>query len=500
MKDKIPPPLLSVRRLSKNFGGTVALLDVAWEVQRGEVHCLIGENGCGKSTLIKIISGVCAPDEGASISFDGVDRSAMTPHLAKMLGIEVIFQDLSLFPNLTVAENIAGDYGVGNVAAFVSRAEVRRKAAAAMARIEASLPLDAPVSALSVSQRQLVAICRGLAANARLLFMDEPTSSLTRAEVDVLFRAVRRLLKQDVSVVFVSHRLEEIKEIADRVTIMRDGKKVVTLPAGELDTDRMTELMTGETIFAGLRPATTRASEKIIEIGDLSRQGEFSDVSFSVAAGEVVGIIGLLGAGRTELALTLFGMSKPDRGNIRIAGADKILRSNRDAIGQGIAYVSEDRLNLGLNLRQSIADNVALTVLGRLRNALKQIPVSVRRDLAEKWIAKLGVKASSVQAPVLTLSGGNQQRIVLAKWLATKPRLLILDSPTVGVDVRNKQAIYATVQELAREGVAVLLISDEVPEVYFNCDRVLHMRAGRIVGEYDPTVTERHVIAEAVYA
>lgn len=500
MQDYATPPLLSVRHVKKRFGGTVALHDLDWDIERGEVHCLIGENGCGKSTLIKIICGVHAPDEGATIAFDGVERSYMTPPLAKALGIEVIFQDLSLFPNLTVAENIAGDFGSGNPAAFVSRAAMRRRAAAAMTRIEATLPLDAPVSALSVSQRQLVAICRGLAANARLLFMDEPTASLTRNEVDVLFRAVRRLLEQDVSIVFVSHKLDEIQEIADRVTIIRDGRKVATLPASELDTDKMTELMTGETIVSQPKPAMMSGSAKFLEVEGLTRAGEFSDVKFSIFAGEIVGIIGLLGAGRTELALTLFGMSRPDRGTIRISGTNQVLRSNRDAIAHGVAYVSEDRLNLGLNLRQSIADNVAVTVLERMRNGLGQISVSHRRDLADKWVAKLGVKASSVRAPVFTLSGGNQQRIVLAKWLATAPRLLILDSPTVGVDVRNKQAIYDTIQQLARQGMAVLLISDEVPEVYFNSDRVLHMRAGKIVGEYVPATTGHEAIAEAVYA
>ena len=500
MENPDASPLLSVRHVRKRFGGTIALHDIDWDVRKGEVHCLIGENGCGKSTLIKIISGVYAPEDGATIAFEGIERAAMTPHLAKSLGIEVIFQDLSLFPNLTVAENIAAEFGVGNVAAWVNRGDIRKRAKQAMARAGANLPLDAPVSGLTVSQRQLVAICRGLAANARLLFMDEPTASLTRAEVGVLFGAVRRLVEQRVSIVFVSHRLDEIKEIADRVTVMRDGRRVTTVLAGEIDTDGMTELMTGESITTRLKPVAIPAGANIVEVRQLSRAGEYHDVNFAIAPGEIVGLIGLLGAGRTELALSLFGMTRPHSGSILVSGVEQHFRTNRDAIARGIAYVSEDRLNFGLNLRQSISDNIAITVLDRLKNAWRQVSVGTRNALAVTWVARLGVKASSVDASVLTLSGGNQQRIVLAKWLATHPKLLILDSPTVGVDVRNKQAIYATVLELARSGVAVLVISDEVNEVYFNADRVLHMRDGRIVGEYRPAAVERSDIADAVYA
>ncbi|MEO6394340.1 MAG: sugar ABC transporter ATP-binding protein [Devosia sp.] len=494
-------PLLELHHISKHFGGTTALDDVSWEVAEGEVHCLIGENGCGKSTLIKIVSGVYDPEPGGSIAFSGNAHSALSPHSAKALGIEVIFQDLSLFPNLSVAENIAAGYASGFAFAPVDRKAMRQRALAAMERAGAQLPLDAPVGTLSISQRQLVAICRGLASSARLLFMDEPTASLTRHEVETLFASVRRLKTQGVSIVFVSHRLEEILEIADRVTVIRDGRKVATLPAREADTDRLSELMTGEAITDELLPPPP-ASEgpPVIEISGLGRPGEFENVSFAVRKGEVLGITGLLGAGRTELALTLFGMRRPRTGSIRIAGEAVTLRSNADALMHGIAYVSEDRLALGLNLTQSIADNVAITMLSRLRNAWGQVPARARQSLAEIWVERLGVKTQSVRNPVLTLSGGNQQRVSIAKWLATSPRLLILDSPTVGVDVRNKKAIYSIIRALSAEGVAVILISDEVPEVYLNAHRVLHMRGGRVAGEYVPATSSRHAIAEAVYA
>jgi simple sugar transport system ATP-binding protein len=493
------PALLQLGHISKHFGGTTALDDVSWEVAEGEVHCLVGENGCGKSTLIKIVSGVYQPEPGGTIFYSGRPHAALTPHDAKALGIEVIFQDLSLFPNLGVLENIAADYAQGFAFGPIHRKAMRARALAAMERAGASLPLDATVGSLSISERQLVAICRGLASSARLLFMDEPTASLTRHEVETLFTAVRRLKQQGVSIVFVSHRLEEIIEVADRVTVMRDGRKVATLPAGEVDPDRLTELMTGETIAHDLMPALA-ASAPVLEVTGLTRAGEYSEITFSIGKGEVVGLTGLLGAGRTELALTLFGMTRPDSGSIRLEGREIALRSNADAVANGIAYVSEDRLGLGLNLTQSIADNVAITMLDELRNAWGQVSESRRRGLAETWVGRLGVKARSVRDPVLTLSGGNQQRISIAKWLARSPRLLILDSPTVGVDVKNKKAIYEIVRGLAAQGVAILLISDEIPEVYFNAHRVLHMRDGRIAGEYLQGKASCETISEAVYA
>jgi simple sugar transport system ATP-binding protein len=493
--------MLELSHISKHFGGTTALDDVSWEVSPSEIHCLIGENGCGKSTLIKIVSGVYAPEPGGTITVAGAPHASLTPHAAKALGIEVIFQDLSLFPNLSVAENIASGDMRGFAFAPIDRKAMRRAALAAMVRAGAELPLDAPVGALSISQRQLVAICRGLASSARILFMDEPTASLTRHEVTTLFASVRRLKEQGVSIVFVSHRLEEIVEIADRVTVIRDGRKVATLAAADVDADRLSELMTGEEIVDRPIPALVISDDPpLVEVTDLTRSGEFDDISFSVRRGEVVGITGLLGAGRTELALTLFGMRRPHRGTIRIEGRDITLRSNRDALERGIAYVSEDRLTLGLNLSQSIADNVAITMLERLRDAWGLVSTGSRRTLAETWVERLGVKTPNVRNAALTLSGGNQQRVSIAKWLATAPRLLILDGPTVGVDVRNKKAIYEIVRQLSADGVAILLISDEVSEVYLNAHRVLHMRAGRIVEEYLPALTSRQQIADAVYA
>jgi len=493
-------PFLELKNIGKSFGGTTALDQVDWTIECGEVHCLVGENGSGKSTLIKIVAGAHAPDPGGIIVLDGVEYGALTPHQARDLGIQVIYQDLSLFPNLTVLENIAIGLELGSPIGLVHRKAMRAAAVAALARLGAQLPLNARVGSLPVALRQIVAICRGIASNARLVFMDEPTASLTRHEVGMLLGVVRRLRELGVAVVFVSHRLEEVVEIAERVTVLRDGRKVGTYPASDVDDQRLTELMTGSRIEQKIVARDVRAKRPVLEVKSATRYGEFKDVSFTLHEGEVLGLTGLLGAGRTELALALFGMTRLDSGEVRIDGDRAALSSNQDAIAAGIAYVSEDRLTLGLNLRQSIADNVSIAVLDRLQNRFGLVAPGRRESQAAEWIAKLTMRAPNVLAAAQTLSGGNQQRIVLAKWLATDPKVLLLDSPTVGVDIGNKQGIYQIIQGLAETGVAILLISDEIAEVYFNCDRVLHMRAGRIVDDFIPGVISENTLSEAVYA
>ncbi len=492
-------PFLELRHIGKRFGGTTALRDIDWTVNTGEVHCLVGENGSGKSTLIKVIAGVHASDPGGDIAIDGVSYRYLTPHQAKLLGVQVIYQDLSLFPNLTVLENIAIDHELGGAMRFAPRRIMRAAAEAALARIEATLPLDARVATLPVAQRQLVAICRGLSVNARLLVMDEPTASLTHHEVDLLLRHVMRLKALGVAVVFVSHRLGEVMEIAERVTVLRDGSKVGTFRASELDDDKLAELMTGNRIEHKIVAQRFEDRKPVVEVRGITRAAEFEEVSFTLHRGEVLGLIGLLGAGRTELALALFGMSRLDRGEVLVEGRPAHLWPNRAAIAAGIAYVSEDRLSLGVNLKQSVADNISVTVIDKLAK-MGFVAPERRRVLAADWVNRLNIRTPSTGAAVQTLSGGNQQRVVLAKWLAAQPKVLILDGPTVGVDIRNKQGIYEIIRSLARDGMAILLISDEVDEVYFNCDRVLHMRGGQIVAEFVPGVTAETALREAVYA
>ncbi|MEO8155671.1 MAG: sugar ABC transporter ATP-binding protein [Rhizobacter sp.] len=495
-----PPPFIRVSDVTVKYSGVTALESLDWEVRPGEVHCLVGENGCGKSTTIKVLAGVTQPEPGALIEIDGKHYERLAPQVSKQLGIQVVYQDLSLFPNLSVAENITFEDSLASRIGLVSMTQRLRGAEAALARLGVSLPLHALVGDLPIATRQLVAICRGMASAARLLFLDEPTASLTRAEVAGLFDVVARLKAAGVAVVFVSHRLDEIAQIAERVTVLRDGKKLGTFSSDSLSSKRMAELMTGKQIEHTVRARDRSAAPEVLRVQGLTRPGEYRGVNLQVRQGEIVGLLGRLGAGRTELALSLFGMSPPQSGEVTLLGRRMRARSNRDAIDAGIAYVSEDRLGIGLNMRQSVQDNMLLAVLRRISSRLGWLPAARRAKVAADWRDKLKIKIPSLDAPVSQLSGGNAQRVVLTKWLATEPTLLILDSPTVGVDIGNKQGIYEIVHSLADAGVAVLMISDEVQEVFFNCDRVLHMRGGEVVAEFIPGTHTEADIAQAVYA
>lgn len=504
--DAAPTALVRLQAVTVRFGDATALHALDWDVMPGEVHCLMGSNGSGKSTAIKVLSGVHAPQPGARIDIGGQPVQRLDPARARSLGIQVIYQDLSLFPNLGVAENIAFDQAMGRWWTPVRRRRQRETARAVMQRLGIALPLDARVGELPIAGRQLVAICRGMAAQARLLFMDEPTASLTRAEVDALLSVVRRLKADGIAIVFVSHKLDEVMEIADRVTVLRDGRKLGTWPAAQLSGRKLAALMTGQQLQEGqerqerLHARDMSAAPVLLEVRGLGRDGDYEDVSFEVRKGEILGLTGLLGAGRTELALGLFGMRRPDRGSIRLGGRTLALRSNRDAMAAGIAYVPEDRQTLGLNLRQSVQDNLVLAMLPRLSGPLGWLPASRRAATAAQWRDRLRMRLPALDAPVHQLSGGNAQRVVLARWLATAPRLLILDSPTVGVDIGNRQGIFEIVHGLAAQGMAVIVISDEVAEVHAHCDRVLHMRGGRMAGEFVPGVHSESQIEEAVHA
>ena len=494
-----PPPALRLAGISKNFGGVDALVDVDFEVSPGEIHCLAGENGSGKSTLIKIVSGVYQPNPGGVIEFGGQRYEGLTPGMARRLGVQVIWQDLSLFPHLGVAENIAFEQNLGLLPRPSRRSAMRRTAREMLGRLGFELDLDQPVRTLSIANRQVVAICRALVAEASIVFMDEPTASLTQSETGSLLEVVRRLSAAGIAVVFVSHRLVELIEIAERITVLRDSRRVGVFEAGTITHHRLAELMTGRAIDTTVHARDRSGEDAVLEVRGLRREGEYEDISCAVHRGEILGMTGLLGAGRTELALTLFGMTRPDAGEVRLDGARLALRSNRDAIDAGIAYVSEDRLTLGLVQAQSIADNVVVTVLERLRRLRWFIDSDAKARAVGDWVRHLAIRVGTPEDPVTTLSGGNQQRVVLAKWLATTPRVLILDSPTVGVDVGARAAIFEIVRDLAERGMAILLISDEVPEVYHNADRILHMRGGRIAGEYRPDETSLDTLEEVIY-
>ncbi len=479
---------LELHSISKHFGGVFALRDVDLTLEAGQVHCLVGENGSGKSTLIKIVSGVLNPEPGGRIVIEGREYPHLTPVQSTASGIQVIYQDLSLFPNLTVAENIAIGRHLG-APRLVDWGALRSTAATAMARVDVDLDPDARVEDLSIANRQLVAICRALAADARLVIMDEPTASLTRHEVDALVRLVADLKRSGIAIVFVSHRLEEVMEIAESVTVLRDGRKVGEFPASDMDDRKLATLMTGKTFSYQTAPTDFNAARTVLSVSHLTRVGHYEDISLEIRAGEIVGLTGLLGSGRTEFALSLFGMNRPTSGEVRLDDKPLALRNNAQAIREGIAYVSEDRLNLGLVLEQPIASNILVTILDRLPTTLGLVAEASRQRTARQWITELAIKAPKPDDAVRTLSGGNQQRVVLAKWMATGPKLLILDSPTVGVDIAAKDGIYEVVRALATNGVAILLISDEVPEVFYHSHRVLVMQRGRIIRECIPHET-----------
>ena len=497
---KTEPLALCLKGVSKAFGGLQALDNVNFEVLAGEVHCLAGENGCGKSTLIKVITGVYQPESADLIELFDQKLSSITPTRARAMGVSVIWQDLALFPHMSVQENITFDDMVGLAIRPIHTRQMGERAAAVLKRLGVELDLTLPLEELPIAQRQVVAIARALMNDARLIFMDEPTASLTKSETDKLLEIVRKLSADGVAVVFVSHRLAEVLEIASRVTVLRDGKLVGVYDTKDMTQARLGELMTGKLIQNEVSSRDMSHAKPVFEIDGLSRPGEFEDVSFVIRAGEVVGLTGLIGSGRTELAHVLMGMRHAEKGSMQLEGKPYSPRSIRDAIRQGLAYVSEDRLTLGLLQNQSIADNTVISVLQKLLMAVPLISNSKKRDLVDKWIAELGVKIGDQEDPISSLSGGNQQKVVLAKWLATEPRLLILDSPTVGVDVGARAGIFKIVQDLAENGLAILLISDEVTEVMFHSDRILHMAEGRIVSEYNPREVTVSQLEERIYA
>mgnify|MGYP001951678881 CR=1 FL=1 len=491
---------LRLSGVTKVFGGVRALDNVDFEVREGEVHCLAGENGCGKSTLIKIVTGVYASEPGATIEIFGERMEQTNPTKSRAQGIAVIWQDLALFPNMTVAENIGFDEMVGSIPRFIKKKDLRRRAAAVLDRLSVNLGLDTPVGELPIAKRQVVAIARALMGDARLVFMDEPTASLTQSETDGLLEVVRKLSAQGVAIVFVSHRLAEVIDIAERVTVLRDGKLVGVYPTEGMTQSRLGELMTGAMLESEVRARDHADAPNVLKIENLTRAGEFEDVSLTIRAGEIVGLTGLIGSGRTELAHAIIGMTRADRGDVFLNGKRIAPRNIREAIDAGIAYVSEDRLSLGLIQPQSIADNTVMSVIHRLQASNGLLSSSKRGNLVAKWIEDLAIKVDKATDPVSTLSGGNQQRVVLAKWLATEPKLLILDSPTVGVDVGARAGIFRIVRQLAEQGLAILLISDEVTEVLFNADRVLHMADGRILDQLDPRKVSVSELEAKIYA
>ena len=486
--------LLQMTGIDKRFGGVHALDHVNFAVRPGKVMCLAGENGCGKSTLVKIISGVYTRDEG-EIVFEGQPIHSITPAEATRLGIQVIYQDLSIFPNLTVMENLAINSEITANRKIVNRKRWEQTAREALSKIGYEIDLYAKMGDLSVADKQLVAICRALLFNAKLIIMDEPTTALTKKEVDALFKTVRQLRDSGIAIMFISHKTEEIFEISDDVCIMRNGKNVFSGPTAGLTKKDFTYYMTGRELEDDYFVPTNISKDPVLKVDRLTWQGKFRDVSFDLRKGEILGITGLLGSGRTELALSLFGLGKVHSGTITLNGQQVKITSPIQAQKLRIGYVPEDRLTEGLCLRQPIADNIMLSSLKQLTHMLGTIRHEELFAKANEWVGKFSIATDDAHKHASTLSGGNQQKIVLSKWLNNDLDVLILNGPTVGVDIGAKQDIHALVHDLANQGLAVIIISDDLAEVVVNCNRVIVMKDGGIVGEMSgDAITEENIL------
>ena len=473
---------LQLHQIQKKFYGVHALKGVDLSIRKGEAHCLVGENGSGKSTLIKIISGVLQPDSG-EIILEGRPVSHLGSHETTAHGIQVIYQDLSLFPNLTVAENIAMSRLQEQGRALIDWKEINEIARQAMHMIKVDIPLDALVGELPIGRQQMVAICRALTCDLKLLILDEPTSSLTKHDIDNLLTVMKDLQSAGISLLFVSHKLSEVFEIAERITILRDGESVGSFPSQEITYEKLISLMTGK-ILEETRFRRDQGNERILlEVNNLSRERNFKDISFALHAGEILGMTGLIGSGRTELASALFGISPAEKGQIRVENKPVRINSVQDAVRAGITYVPENRLEQGLFMKLPVAENIIVTVLSSLLAKFRLLDLKKSQRTITNWISALEIKVANPSVPVSTLSGGNQQRVVIAKWLAASPKILILDSPTVGIDVVAKSAILDFIRSLASRGLGVILISDEIPELVNNTNRILLMQSGRIKQE-----------------
>jgi rhamnose transport system ATP-binding protein len=471
--------LLEAVDVTKSFAGVRALRGVSFDLRAGEVHALVGENGAGKSTLIRIITGAERADSG-SLVVAGHPVAHMDPATARALGIAAIYQHPVLFPGLTVAENIALSLETGGALARVDWKARRRTAARLLELVGAAIDPDRAAEALSMPERQLVEIAKAIGANARILIMDEPTASLTGREVDTLLDVVRRLRDHGAGIIYISHRLEEVFAVADRITVLRDGQSIATRPRAGVEAGELVRLMVGRELSSMYPKRPVKAGAIALEVRGLSNSARgVHDVSLAVRRGEILGLAGLVGSGRTELAETVFGLTPAGCGEILVNGTRAAIMSPADALRLGIGYVPEDRQRHGVIGDMSVAANTTLSALaGVSRRGL--IDRSAERQHAARYVEQLRIRTPSVEAPVRTLSGGNQQKVALARWLSITPAVLMLDEPTQGIDIGAKADVHEIMERLAEQGVAIVLISSEVPELLAMADRIGVMRRGRL--------------------
>ena len=490
--------ILRLENITKTFPGTLALDRVRFELDKGEVHALVGENGAGKSTLIKIISGIHHADSG-EIYLDGKPVSITTPLVAQQHGIAAIYQEPTIFSDLSVAENVFMGHQEYNP---ISRRINWRKVYEETEQLFKSLGMDLnpriTVKNLSTAKQQMVEIVKALSAKSRILIMDEPTSALTLHEVEELFDIIRRLKESGTSIIFISHRLEESFEIADKVTVLRDGHYIDTRNISDTTVDGVVKMMVGRTLSDMFPKADVEIGETILKVEGLTRENQFYDISFELRKGEILGFSGLVGAGRTELARAIFGLEKPDSGKIFVNGKEVHISNPVKALDYGIAYLPEDRQTQGLVLPMNITQNITLPILSQFTK-LSWINRKKEIKEAKKYADTLNIRAPGLWQKVMQLSGGNQQRVVLAKWLATNPKILMLDEPTRGIDVGAKASVHEFMSELASQGMAIALISSELPEVLGMSDKIIVMCEGRVTAEFmREEATQDKVLAAAV--
>ncbi len=486
-------PLLRLENITKEFPDVLALSDVSFDLRPGEVHAVCGENGAGKSTLMKIISGVYQPTNG-TIVYKGSACHFASPLQSEAAGIAIIHQELNLIPHLSVAENIylAREPRRGP---FVDRRKLRTDAKRCLDRLGVTIDPDTPVRNLSVAQCQMVEIAKALSLDAEVLIMDEPTSSLTEQETRLLFKVIRDLKAAGVGIVYISHRLDEMAEIVDRVTVLRDGRYIATDDFDKTTVNDIVAKMVGRSLEEKFPERTSAPSEEVVfSVSGLTRTGVFSDVSFSLRRGEILGFAGLMGAGRTEVARAIFGADSLETGAITLHGETLKIQSPRDAISAGLAYLSEDRKAQGLAIKMPVDANMTLANMEEVSNGFGLIDFAKHNKVAKEYVELLDIRTPSIKQPVRLLSGGNQQKIIIGKWLFRKPKVMFFDEPTRGIDVGAKFAIYKIMDELAAEGIGVVLISSELPEVLGMTDRVAVFHGGRITGVLETRNTDQEEI------
>jgi rhamnose transport system ATP-binding protein len=488
-------PILEAVDIRKSFGGVRALKGVSLDVRPGEVHALVGENGAGKSTLIKILAGAVTPDDGA-IRLDGKAVQELTPAKSRALGISVIYQQPALFPDLTIAENIALAKESGSLWRRIRWDERNAHAAELLARVGCSMKPETAVSSLSMPEQQLVEIAKALDADAKVVIMDEPTASLGEQDTENLYRIVNELRSNGCAVIYISHRFEELFALADRVTVLRDGESLGTFPMAEMTGEALIRLMVGRELETVFPKRGHTFGECILDVRHVScKVRGVYDVSLTLCRGEVLGMAGLVGSGRTQFAETLFGLSPADGGTISLQGQQVHITSPSHAVELGLAYVPEDRRRHGVVMDLPIALNTTLASLGKVSNG-GFLEFDEERRFAREYFERFRMKAPSVDTPVRNLSGGNQQKVSLARWLMTEPQILILDEPTQGIDVGAKSEIYALISGLAERGLAILLISSELPEILGLSDRIAVMHKGRVAGVLNGGDADAHRVME----